>query len=827
MEFFKFFFDMEKYDHKLIEQKWQKRWREAGLYKTSEEEGKKKFFVLDMFPYPSGSGLHVGHVESYTATDIYSRYLRMRGYNVMHPQGWDAFGLPAENYAIKTGVHPSITTKQAIEAFKRQINSLGFSYDWEREVDSSDPEYYKWTQWMFLQLYKNGLAYKKKANANWCDSCQTVLANEQAEGGKCDRCGNTVAQKDLEQWFFKITDFIEDRVIKGKNIKGLIGGLDEVDWPESTKQIQKNWIGKSTGAQFKMKIKDTDLELEVFTTRVDTVFGMTYAVAAPEHPIIENLKSKIKNYTEVEECLNQTKQKTDLDRMEDKDKTGILLQGVEIINPFNGEAIPLFVADYVLFHYGAGAVMGVPAHDDRDYEFAKKNDLKILEVIKSQDGKSSIDKAAFTDDGVLINSGEFDGLTSEQAREEFANWLAENKKGEKKINYRLRDWLVSRQRYWGAPIPIIYCEQCGEVPVPEKDLPVILPTDADFKPTGESPLKYSKTFQAVDCPKCGAPARRESDTMDTFVCSSWYYLRYSDPKNENEFASREKLEKWLPVDIYVGGAEHSVLHLLYARFFTKALQKMGFLDFNEPFLKMRHQGAILAEDGTKMSKSKGNTVNPDDEVARWGADSVRMYEMFMGPLEDSKPWNTKGIVGIYRFLENICKLSSKQLYHCQGGDCQIEETGLPQILHKTIKKATEDIENFHFNTAISQMMIFVNFAGKFNKLPTGAFEIFLKILAPFAPHLAEELWSELGYQESIFKQTWPQYSPELIKDEKINLVVQINGKARETIEVDAEINEEDAKAVALASEKINKRLEGKEVAKCIFVKGKLINFVVR
>ncbi|KKR19075.1 MAG: Leucine-tRNA ligase [Parcubacteria group bacterium GW2011_GWE2_39_37] len=818
---------MSKYDFKIIEPKWQKKWEEQELYKAEDNSPKPKKYILDMFPYPSGSGLHVGHVESYTATDIYSRFMRLKGYNVLHPQGWDAFGLPAENYAIKTGIHPTETTKEAIKTFTKQINSLGFSYDWSREVNSSDPAYYKWTQWLFLLFYKNGLAYKKKAKVNWCESCQTVLANEQAEGGVCDRCGNKVIQKDLEQWFFKITDFIEDQVVDNNEVKGLLNGLSSVDWPDSTKAAQKNWIGRSEGSEIKFSVGGYEPGIKVFTTRVDTIFGCTYVVVAPEHPLLKELGKAIKNIDEVEAYVAATKKKTDLDRMEAKEKSGVELKGIKTVNPFNGNSVSVYVADYVLGSYGTGAVMAVPAHDERDFEFAKKYNLQIKESIISNKGSKT---ECYTDDGQLVDSGEFTGKSSAEARELMMQWLEKNLQGSRKVNYKLRDWLISRQRYWGAPIPIIYCEKCGEVPVPEKDLPVLLPTDVDFKPTGESPLMLSKTFHEVICPVCGIKAKRESDTMDTFVCSSWYYLRYADNLNDQEFASQSALKQWLPVDVYLGGAEHTVLHLLYARFFTKALQKFGLVDFNEPFLKLRHQGTILAEDGTKMSKSKGNVVNPDVIVEQYGADALRIYEMFMGPLEDAKPWNTKGIVGITRFLEKAWKLATeKTLTDCEVGvgQCNCAPVGLPQLLHKTIKKVTEDIEEFRFNTAISQMMIFVNFASKFDSLPKPAVEKFLKILSPFAPHMAEELWSLIGNNESIFLQKWPEYNGALIRDELVNLVVQINGKVRETIEVEAGITEEAAQKIALEQEKIKPWLENKEIIKVIFVPDKLINIVVK
>jgi leucyl-tRNA synthetase len=813
------------YNHQEIEKKWQKIWAETGAHKTGEEKGKPKYYVLDMFPYPSGAGLHAGHVESYTATDIYARYFRAKGFNVLHPQGFDAFGLPAENYAIKTGVHPMETTKKAIATFIEQINSLGFSYDWDKTVITSDPEYYKWTQWIFLLMYKNGLAYKKKAKVNWCDSCQTVLANEQAEGGVCERCGNPVIQKDLEQWFFKITDFIEDQKNDEQVMKGLLSGLNDVDWPSSTKLGQKNWIGRSEGAEVDFALADSDKLIKVFTTRVDTIFGCTYVVLAPENNLVIELKDKIKNWPEVEKYLIETKTKTDLQRTDlNKDKTGIVLEGIKAVNPFNGEEVAVFAADYVLASYGTGAVMAVPAHDERDWDFAKKYNLEIRAVIKPAAGKAAED-STYTEDGILDNSGDFSKLKSEDAREKMGKFLEVNKKGSRRINYRLRDWLVSRQRYWGAPIPIIYCDKCGTVPVPEKDLPVMLPTDVDFRPTGESPLKYSAAFNEVKCPICGQPAKRESDTMDTFVCSSWYYLRYVDPHNNQELAAADKLASWLPVDLYMGGAEHTVLHLLYARFFTKVLQKYGYVNFNEPFLKLRHQGIILGEDGNKMSKSKGNVVNPDILVESNGADALRIYEMFMGPLEDMKPWNSQGIVGVRRFLEKVYSIPE----NFSGED---EEKSL-SLLHKTIKKVGEDIEDFRYNTAISALMILMNNLTE-GKSKTGRWplkkdsvEKFILLLAPFAPHLAEEIWEKLGNKISIFKSSWPEYNSELIKDKQINLAVSVNGKVRATLEAAADISESEALSLAQENENIKKWLEGKEIIKKVFVPGKLLNIVVK
>jgi len=849
---------MEKYDHKKIEAKWQEKWEEnPEFFSAKNDSSAPKKYILDMFPYPSGDGLHVGHVESYTATDIISRYSRMKGMNVLHPQGWDAFGLPAENYAIKTKVHPMETTKKAIETFKGQMKRMGFSYDWSREICSANPEYYKWTQWFFLLLYKNGLAYKSKGKVNWCDSCQTVLANEQAENGICERCKNPVIQKDLEQWYFKITDFIENT----EKTSGLLGGLDKIDWPESTKAGQKNWIGKSEGAEVEFPlaanetrlgqaISNSELKLKVYTTRLDTIFGCTFALIAPEHNLLQELKPKIENWDEVEKYIIASKKKSELQRIsETKEKTGVEIKGIKIINPFAKEEIPLFASDFVLGHYGTGAVMAVPAHDERDFEFAKKYNLSIIEVIKSEDNKSSIEKEAYTEDGILINSGEYDGLISAEARKKMTAWLEKNGSGKAKINYKMRDWLVSRQRYWGAPIPIIYCEKCGEVPVPEENLPVMLPDDVDFVPHGKSPLETSKKFHDVKCPKCGGAARRESDTMDTFVCSSWYYFRYSDPKNDQEFASKEMLKYWLPVDIYVGGAEHTVLHLLYSRFFTKVLHRLGYIDFDEPFLKLRHQGIILAEDGNKMSKSLGNVINPDAVVNEFGADALRMFEMFMGPLEDMKPWNTRGIVGISRFLEKIWKLADRVIANSdlsERGDLiseivasSFDKLKTPRndnniLLNKTIKKVGEDIENFRFNTAISALMILVNEMEKGKEVAKNNFEILTKLLSPFAPHIAEELWEKLGHpsttlragKESIFKEKWPSYDENLIKDETVEMVVQINGKIRGKFSVAADISEEEAKKLALADANIQKWLENKEPKKIVFVKGRLLSIVV-
>ncbi len=1123
---------MEKYDPAKIEKKWQARWESLGLHAARGDSAKKKFYLLDMFPYPSGDGLHVGHVEGYTATDVVARYLRMRGFDVLHPMGWDAFGLPAENYAIKTKVHPRETTERAIETFRRQIRSLGLSYDWSREIGTHTPEYYRFTQWLFLQLYKNGLAYRKLAKANWCESCKTVLANEQVEDGRCERCKGEVVQKELEQWFFKITDFAED----------LVRDLDTVDWPASTVANQRNWIGRSEGAEidfpivfdsrngkkpnylvlhgytgradrnflpwiakelesrgFEVQVPelpnterpteeeqvshvlkncridektiivghslgaivamkvvekrkkpvgglvlvasamdpvsqrpekrffhttfswDVDFALlkklapyrvvlsdlrekkrisylekqaeglgarllsvaaeeehftaeeepavlaavlpriAVFTTRPDTLFGATYLVLAPEHPLVGTLAEAASNRKEALDYVEMSKRKTELERTTgEKEKTGVELGGVKAVNPATKEEIPVWIADYVLPHYGTGAIMAVPAHDERDFAFARRFKLPVRQVVmpavtdpanpprsgkentkreivhcivlhptekkfialkhKTQPwltpvtggiegGESVVDGAlreikeetgyrhpvfleelpyvinakffaahkdvnrdvvahilkfklkdlahaelsaeekakhevvwlpltelhtlhpvseldhivswfrsgatAYTGKGILTNSGAFSGLESDEAKKKIVEAVG----GRWMVTYRLRDWLVSRQRYWGAPIPIIYCEACGAVPVPEEDLPVLLPDDVDFMPTGESPLARSPSFQDVSCPSCGGKARRESDTMDTFVCSSWYYLRFADPHNEKEFASREALRRWLPVDLYVGGAEHTVLHLMYARFFTKALHKLGRLSFREPFLALRHQGLILAEDGRKMSKSLGNVINPDDIVAKYGADTLRLYEMFMGPLSDAKPWNTKSIAGPRRFLEGVWRLAGRVAKR----EPEREEL---RAVHRAVKKVGEDIEAMKLNTAASALMILV---GELERRPTvaaAAFDTLLAILFPFAPHLAEELWERRGRATPLAEEPWPAYDPAALSGSAVTIAVQVNGKARGAVEVSEGAGREEVARAAAELPAVATRLLGRRPARVVFVPGRLINFVL-
>lgn len=776
------------YDHKEIEKKWQQEWETSGIYKTPEHpDPAKKKYILDMFPYPSGAGLHVGHPIGYIGTDILARFYRMRGYDVLHPMGWDAFGLPAENYAIKTGIRPEETTQASIERFRQQMKMIGLSYDWSREVNTSDPSYYKWTQWLFLLLHKNGLAYKKEAYVNWCPKDNTVLANEQVVNGACDRCGTTVAQKLLSQWFFKITDFADE----------LLESLETLDWPEPIKLMQKNWIGKSEGAEIAFSLsdmkglEDNAMSVEVFTTRPDTIFGATFIVVSPE--IAKKwMEAGWNPPKEVKEYVENSSKKTELARMSVKEKEGIAT-GVHATNPANQAKIPVWVADYVLGSYGTGAIMAVPAHDERDYEFAKKYNLGIVKVVKPD---HEIDEV-YTEEGLLINSGEFSGESSGTARPTMAR-----KYGKIKVQYKLRDWLVSRQRYWGAPIPMIYCDQCGMQQVPESDLPVLLPTDVDFLPTGESPLARSKSFHEVKCPNCDGNARRDSDTMDTFVDSSWYFFRFTDPHNDSEFASRENMQTWLPVDTYVGGAEHAVLHLLYARFFAKVLNKLGFINFTEPFVQLKNQGLVLGLDGEKMSKSRGNVINPDDVINDYGADALRMYEMFMSPFNDVKPWSTNGIIGVARFLEKVDKLQ------IDGEDSK--------DIHKLTEKITSDIRSFKFNTAIASFMEYLNHHKTLSK---NDYEVLLKLLAPFAPHLTEELWHKFGHKDSIHLKQWPQYDEDLVKDEKVTIVVQFNGKKKAALEVEPGMSEEDVKA------KID--LSGKEILKTIYVPDKLINFVVK
>jgi len=995
---------MKKYSPQKIEAKWQKRWSKDDKIWAVEDQAesrhvpgegnkKRKYYCLSMFPYPSGEGLHVGHVESYTATDIYSRYKRMQGFDVLYPMGWDAFGLPAENYAIKTGVHPAKTTAERIAKFKKQMKSLGLSYDWNREIDSSSPDYYRWTQWFFLFLYKRGLAYRAKGKVNWCPNCKTSLANEQVVAGHCERCETEVTQKYLEQWFFRITNYADQ----------LLTDLAEVDWPNSIKETQRNWIGKSTGAEIIFEIKKvgrgkeklldancfsnieiaaefkkypTIAKIKVFTTRPDTLFGATFVALAPDGEVIKKVEKFVRNKAKLKAYQLTASRKNELQRTElNKQKTGVCLDGLVAVNPASNHAMPVWVADYVMGNYGFGAIMAVPAHDERDFEFAFRHGLPIERVIYQENSQLAyldlsyvrnykeilpriqekfnvnfltLEKNGFSlsskisgkpygivvelgdekaveeyvkiiqpelkknlwseivggkyisfvftnevlkddsaenvasvkkllqegygllkkrkkfdprlallknvlehknfvpdfipwtipvkswkdlvcyagKDGHIYNSANLSGMSVERGFEKAVQWLSEKGIGREAVSYRLRDWLVSRQRYWGSPIPIVYCDKCGVVPVPEKDLPIKLPRNVDFMPTGESPLKNLKSFYETKCPRCGGPARREVDTMDTFVCSSWYYYRYCDPDNDKEFASQEKIRRFMPVDLYIGGAEHAVLHLLYSRFFTKVLNDAGYVDFSEPFKKLRNQGIILGPDFNKMSKSKGNVVNPDDIVAQIGADSLRIYEMFMGPLEEMKPWDTKGIQGARRFLEKVWGLQEKMLSSRGAGVVKVEEKlRNKKILHRTIKKVTDDIESLSFNTAISQMMILVNEWKNAAAIPKGDFQKFLRILAPFAPHIAEELWEVLGNSASVFYERWPIANPEFLKSDEITIVIQINGKRRDSISFSSSPAEEEVREKILELPKVRKYLKGKMIRRWVYVPGKIVNIV--
>ncbi len=850
---------MSKYPFEQIEPKWQKYWDENKTFKVTEDESfpaEKRMYVLDMFPYPSAAGLHVGHPEGYTATDIYCRYLRMNGYNVLHPMGYDAFGLPAENYAIKTGTHPKTTTNANIEHFTQQIKSLGFSYDWDRCVSTCEPDYYKWTQWIFLQLYKKGLAYEAQTPINWCPSCMTGLANEEVKDGKCDRCGAEVTHKTIRQWILKITEYA-DR---------LDNDLDELDWPESVKAMQHNWIGKSTGAEVVFTVADkdgkpTDNKLTVYTTRCDTLFGATYMVVSPEHKIIPEITTP-EQAEAVKKYQEEAAKKSDLERTDlAKDKTGVF-SGSYAINPVNGKLIPIWIADYVLISYGTGAIMAVPAHDDRDWEFAKKFNLPIIEVLKSE---VDVQTQAWTEDGIHVNSEFLDGLNKQDAINKMLEWLAEKGVGKKAINYKLRDWIYSRQRYWGEPIPLVHCPTCGTVPVPEEELPLTLPDVKSYQPTGtgESPLAAIDSWVNCKCPKCGGAAKRETNTMPQWGGSCWYYLRYLDPHNDKQFCAPEKEKYWMPVDLYIGGAEHAVLHLLYARFWHKVLYDIGVVSTKEPFQRLINQGMITSfafqrknktlvpvdeveqrEDGkyyekatgeeleqivAKMSKSLKNVVNPDDEIKAYGADSVRMYEMFMGPLTMSKPWSTQGIVGIHRFLEKVWAVSEKPM-------SDIDITGkldnkalisARKTFAQTIKKVTDDTATLNFNTAISQMMIFINEVSKLPEVPKSMWADFVKVLSPYAPHLGEELWQKLGNKKTIAYEPWPTVNADFAKDDEVQIVVMVNGKLRDKFMAAPNTDQEELKSKAFTLDGVKKFTDGHEVVKTIVVPNKLVNIVVK
>ena len=806
---------MREYDFKRIEEKWKKYWEENKTFKVTEDKSypeNKILYVLDMFPYPSGSGLHVGHPEGYTATDIYSRFKKMNGYNVLHPMGFDAFGLPAENYAIQTGTHPAETTYKNIKRFREQIKSFGFCYDWDREISTCDPEYYKWTQWIFLQMFKHGLAYEDNVPINWCPSCLTGLANEEVKDGKCDRCDTPIERKRIRQWMLKITAYAER----------LLNDLEILDWSESIKLMQRNWIGKSEGAEIDFKVEGLDEYIKVFTTRPDTLFGATYMVLAPEHPLVLKITTEDRK-KDVENYIKEAMSKTDLQRTDlNKEKTGVWTGGYAI-NPVNNQKIPVWISDYVLIDYGTGAIMAVPAHDTRDFEFAKKFNLPIIQVV-SKDGSLYELTEAYTDDGIAVNSGEFNGLSTKEFKQKIIEWLEKNNKGKKSVNYKLRDWVFSRQRYWGEPFPLVHCEKCGVVPVPEEELPVKLPDVKSYKPTGtgESPLANIPEWVNTTCPKCGGKAKRETNTMPQWAGSCWYYLRFIDPHNDKELADREKIEYWAPVDLYVGGAEHAVLHLLYARFWHKFLYDIGIVNTIEPFMALRNQGMILGENGEKMSKSRGNVINPDDVINEHGADTLRMYEMFMGPLSVDKPWNTQSIFGVRRFLERFYRLLDKEIDENIPVSEEIEK-----LLHKTVKIVTEKIEFLEFNTAISQMMILLNSLQKEEKLNKEVVKTFVKILHPFAPFITEEMWEQLGGKSPLLKEKWPSYDPEKIIDEKITIVFQVNGKIRAKEEVNKGLSQEELINICLENEKIKENIKGKEILKKICVLDKLVNIVVK
>ena len=812
-----------KYNPQEIEKKWQERWAEDRLYEVSEDSNKPKWYALTMFPYTSGD-LHIGHWYAMAPSDVHARFKRMQGYNVIHPMGFDAFGLPAENAAIKHGIHPFNWTMQNIDNMRRQLKSMGAIYDWNREVITCLPEYYKWTQWFFLKLYEAGLAYRGKAPVNWCPRCQTVLANEQVVGGGfCERCGAAVTQRALEQWFFRITKYADE-----------LKEHDGIDWPERIKIMQRNWVGKSTGTEISFALDHPGVkekEIRVFTTRPDTTFGVTFMVLAPEHPLVARLTSPEKK-AGVEEYITRSRHQTEIERLStEKDKDGVFI-GAYVVNRLNNEKVPIWIADYVLMSYGTGAVMGVPAHDERDFAFAKKYNIPIRVVISPPEWQGEELEEAYIEPGTVVNSGQFNGLPNEQGIEAISDFLEEKGWGKRTVTYRLRDWLISRQRYWGAPIPMIYCPNCGVVPVPEKDLPVLLPEDAEFKPTGESPLKYCDSFVNTTCPRCSAPAKRETDTMDTFMCSSWYFLRYASPHYDAAAFDKDKVKYWLPVDLYTGGAEHAVMHLLYARFFVKALRDMGLVDFGEPFTRLFNQGIIIAEK-QKMSKSRGNVITPDEYVSELGADAVRAYLMFVAPWEQGGEWDDSGISGMSRWLKRVWKL----VLEPYKANPQVEEKAhrnLQRFTHQTIKKVTEDMERLRFNTMIAALMEFTNYLAKVKEdgaVSKSAWEksldVLLLLLTPTTPHLAEELWEGTGHSYSIHNQRWPSWDKELAKDEEITLVVQVNGKLRDRIIVPASITEAEAQQLAVERQRVKAYLKGKKILKTIYVPRRLVNLVVQ
>lgn len=821
----------QQYDFTTIEKKWQEAWQKEDVFHTIEDESKKKFYLLEMFPYPSGK-LHMGHVRNYSIGDVTARYLTMKGYNVLHPMGWDSFGLPAENAAIKHGIHPAVWTKENIAEMREQLKELGFSYDWDREVATCTPEYYKWTQWIFIKFFEKGLAYKKKNPVNWCPSCQTVLANEQVVDGKCERCKADVGKKDLDQWYLKITDYA-DR---------LLTDLDQLDgWPNKVKTMQKNWIGKSVGAEVDFSIEGFEKSLRIFTTRVDTLYGVTYMVLAPEHPYVKDLIVGTEYEKSVGDFIEKLQHLSDIDRTSTAlEKEGIFT-GKYAVNPMNGKKIPIYIANYVLMDYGTGAIMAVPAHDQRDFDFAKKYNLEIIPVVEAKDPMIDIHdlKEAFVAEGKLINSGKFDGMENLAAQEKMIAYLEEKKIGSESINFRLRDWLISRQRYWGCPIPMIYCEDCGWVPEKPENLPIELPTDVVFSGKGESPLTTSPTFAKTTCPKCGKPARRETDTMDTFLDSSWYFLRYTDSKNENEAFSKENANYWMSVDQYIGGVEHAILHLLYARFFTKFLYDIGYSPVEEPFTNLLTQGMVL-KDGSKMSKSVGNVVSPEEIISKYGADTARLFILFAAPPEKELEWSDAGVEGSYRFLNRVYRLVYEAAELTDGIPPRYtvetqEDKKLAFALNSTIKKVTEDIATrFNFNTALSSIMELVNEMYRYKALEDinlglfkHAMDSLILLLNPFVPHICEEMWKHTKQEGFVYNAPWPTYDETALVKDSVEVVIQLNGKVKERIEIPTGLDKDSFKKIAMEDEKVKTLLSGKEIVKIIAVPGKLLNVVIK
>ena len=797
-----------KYDHKYVEGKWRKAWGEKPI--NTPKEGKKNYYCLDMFPYPSGNGLHVGHWRGYVLSDVWSRYQVLKGYYVLHPMGWDAFGLPAENYAIQKKVHPVVATAENVANFKRQLHDISAIYDWNKEINTTDPHYYKWTQWIFLKMFENGLAYEKEMPINWCPSCKTGLANEEVKDGTCDRCGSTVTKKNLRQWMLKITKYAER----------LLNDLEGLDWPEKVKKMQSDWIGKSYGAEIDFEIEGTNEKIKVFTTRPDTLYGATFMVLAPEHELISKITTDDQKEA-VEKYVFEASTKSSVDRMADKEKTGVFL-GTYAINPLNGKCIPVWTSDYVLADYGTGAIMCVPAHDERDFAFATKFNLPIIQVI-SKTGEIEELKEAYTEEGIMVNSGEFNGMKSQEAKVAIPSFLEEKNIGKKTVNYKLRDWVFSRQRYWGEPIPVVHCEKCGVVGVKEEDLPIRLPEVESYEPTGtgESPLAAIESFVNTICPKCGGEAKRETNTMPQWAGSSWYFLRYPNPHNDKELISKEDMQKWLPVDMYVGGIEHAVLHLLYARFYTKFLYDIGVVDFEEPFKRLFNQG-MVTKNGAKMSKSKGNVVSPDELVEKYGCDSLRMYELFIGPPELDSEWDDRGIEGVNRFLNKVWKLVAENK--------EVEDSKeTERVRHKMIYDITQRMENFSLNTVVSGFMEYTNklidIQRKQGGIDKETIEKLIILLAPFTPHISEELWQFTGHTQSVFENTWPTYDKEKMIEDEIEIAIQVNGKIAGKVLVG--VNEEEDTVLEKARAAVEKRLEGKQIVKQIYIKGRIVNIVVK